>query len=354
VGHGVELVGPSGVWSAQVQLRNAAVLGAGSWGTTVADLLARRLPTVLWARSEEVADEVRRSRTNRAYLGDHRLSRSLEATASLEEALEGRSLVVLAVPSHGLREVLKAGAVAVGEGAVVVSLTKGLEETTLARMTEIVAECWPGRSVGVLTGPNLAGEILAGQPAASVVASVDAALARELQRLFGSRSLRVYTNHDVVGCEVAGAAKNVMAIACGMAVGLGLGDNTRGALVTRALAEMARLGVALGGEPLTFSGLAGLGDLVATCTSRRSRNFAVGVALGEGRRLAEVLAGARTVAEGVRTCRPLVELARRHGVEVPVAEQVVAVCHGGRSPRDSLPLLMHRAAKSEFEGVLSR
>jgi len=215
----------------------------------------------------------------------------------------------------------------------------------------VVAQCWPSSQVGVLTGPNLAAEVLAGQPTASVVAIADEERARELQLLFTTDSLRVYTNPDVIGCEIAGVAKNVMAIAIGMASGLGLGDNTRAALITRSLAEIARLGVALGGDRLTFAGLAGLGDLVATCISEKSRNHQVGLALGRGSDLATATGGTRMVAEGVKSCRPLVALARSLGVEVPVAEQVVAVCYEGRSARDTIPHLMGRAAKSEFEGA---
>ncbi len=331
-----------------------AVLGAGSWGTTVASLLAPRVATTLWARSEAVAREIRDDRTNAAYLGGDRLPEALAATSRLDEALEGASLVVVAVPSHGVRGVLEAGAGAVARDAVVLSLTKGLEEASLRRTSEIVAACWPGRDVGVLTGPNLAEEVRHGQPTASVVAMADESIGRELQELFATESLRVYTNPDVVGCEIAGVVKNVMAIACGMAVGLGFGDNTRAALITRALAEIARLGVSLGGEPLTFSGLAGLGDLVATCTSEKSRNFRVGLGLGRGRSLEEALGGTRMVAEGVRSSRAVVALATQVHVEVPVAEQVVAVCHGGRPPAETIPLLMARAAKSELEGFEPR
>jgi glycerol-3-phosphate dehydrogenase (NAD(P)+) len=217
-------------------------------------------------------------------------------------------------------------------------------------MSEIITQLWPGHPVGVLTGPNLAPEVLAGQPTASVIAFSDEDIARELQELFATDSLRVYTNHDVLGCEVAGVMKNVMAIASGMAVGLGFGDNTRAALITRALAELSRLGTALGGEQLTFAGLAGVGDLVATCTSTKSRNYLVGVALGQGRSLVDALGQTPMVAEGVRSSGPVVELAARCGVEVPVAEQVHAVCYLGRAPKETIPSLMRRAAKSEFDG----
>jgi len=228
-----------------------------------------------------------------------------------------------------------------------VSLSKGLEELTNLRMSEVICEVWPDHPVAVLTGPNLAEEVFDGQPTASVVATHDEALGRELQDLFTSDRLRIYTNPDVVGCEISGVVKNVMAIACGMAVGLGYGDNTRAALITRSLAELIRLGEAIGGESRTFAGLAGIGDLVATCTSRKSRNLSVGVALGQGRPLAEAIGG-RSVAEGVRSSRPVVDLASRLGVEVPVAGQVVAVCFEGQSPSDGVAALMGRAPRAEF------
>lgn len=322
------------------------VLGAGSWGTTVAARLAERVPTTLWARSEAVANEIASAGTNRSYLAGHRLPPALRATSSLSMALEGAGLVVVAVPAAGLRDALSR-APAPPPGTPVLSLVKGMETPTLRRPSEIVGECWPERPVAVLTGPNLAAEILAGQPAASVVASSDAALALDLQTLLAEPSWRVYTNDDVVGCEVAGVVKNVMAIAVGMAAGLGLGDNARAALVTRALAELIRLGVRLGGAATTFAGLAGVGDLVATCTSERSRNYSLGVALGRGERLADVLGSRRTVAEGVTSCRPVVELAHSLGVDVPVAEQVVAVCHRGMSPAEAIPRLMSRPPRAE-------
>lgn len=330
-----------------------AVLGAGSWGTTIASLLSTRAQTVLWARSDAIAKEVRDDHTNTTYLGAHHLPEELAATSSLGEALDGASLVVLAVPSHGVRTVLDSSATFIGSGVPVLSLTKGLEEHTLLRMTQVVGECWPGRPLGVLTGPNLASEVLSGMPTASVIAMSDEEIGRDLQGLFASETLRVYTNPDVIGCELAGAVKNVMAIASGMAIGLGLGDNTRAALITRSLAEITRLGVACGGEPLTFAGLAGVGDLVATCTSPMSRNFALGVALGRGQSLVETLGGTRMIAEGVKTCRPIVDLATSVKVEVPVSEQVVAVCFQGRSPAQTIPWLMGRAAKSEMHGLVS-
>ena len=334
-------------------MTRVAVIGAGSWGTTVASLLAERVPTVLWSRSESIANEVREHHTNRTYLEGHLLSSRLAVTSSLREALEETTLIITAVPSHGLRSVLAAVGSECAPGVPVLSLSKGLEESTNKRMSEVIDECWPGRSIAVLTGPNLAPEILAGLPTASVVGCGDESFGAELQGLLTSETLRIYTNHDVVGCEISGVVKNVMAIASGMSVGLGLGDNARAALITRALAELSRLGVALGGEQQTFAGLAGLGDLVATCVSETSRNFRVGLALGRGRRLDEALGATPMVAEGVRSSGPLVALARRLDVEVPIAEQVYAVCYEGRAPKDTIPRLMLRRAKSEFEGMLA-
>ena len=325
-----------------------AVLGAGSWGTTFAALLAKTHPVVLWSRSELIAKELANQHTNSTYLGDHLLPESIEATSSLAEALEGSKVVVMAVPSHGMRTVLTSGPRPV-DGAIVISLTKGLEETSNLRMSEVIRQCWTPEHVGVLTGPNLAREVLAGQPTASVIAMDDEEIAKQLQALFGSPTLRIYTNPDVVGCEIAGVTKNVMAIAIGVATGLGLGDNTRATLITRSLAEISRLGHALGGHRQTFAGLAGLGDLVATSLGPQSRNFAFGYALGEGRSVDEILHETRMVAEGVRSCRPVVGLAESLGVEVPVAREVVAVCHEGSTPQDSMRRLMSRANKSEFD-----
>jgi glycerol-3-phosphate dehydrogenase (NAD(P)+) len=329
-------------------MMKVAVLGAGSWGTTVASILAGKVTTQLWARTAEVANEINAVHTNLAYLGERALAGGLSATTDMSEAVAGASLVVVAIPSHVLRATLLGGGVSPADGIPVLSLSKGLEEHTDARMSEVIRAVWPSRPVGTLTGPNLAEEVLDGQPTASVIAIEDDALARELQELFSTDRLRVYTNPDVVGCEIAGVVKNVMAIACGMTVGLGFGDNTRAALITRALAELIRLGEALGGEQRTFAGLAGVGDLVATCTSRKSRNLRVGIALGEGRALADAMEG-RSVAEGVRSSRPVVDLAARLGVEVPVAEQVVAVCYEGNTPAASVATLMARAPRAEFD-----
>jgi glycerol-3-phosphate dehydrogenase (NAD(P)+) len=320
----------------------------------MAAITARRAPTVLWARSPELAADMVRSGVNRRYLPDLGLPRRLDVTSSLPEALTDVGVVVMAVPSHGFRRVLTDGAGSVAPGTPVVSLSKGLEEGTLKRMTEVVADLLPGHATGVLTGPNLAREVAAGRPAATVIAMTDGQLATELQGLFSSASLRVYTNPDVIGCEVAGALKNVMALAAGMSDGMGLGDNAKAALMTRGLAELARLGRALGGHTLTFGGLAGMGDLVATCMSRQSRNRHVGEELGRGRHIDDIVAEMRMVAEGIKTSRAAVELGARLGLELPIAEQVAAVVNGIRAAAEILPALMTREATSEWHDLASR
>lgn len=331
-----------------------AVVGAGSWGTAVAGIAAGNTDTVLWARRPELAEAMRERHENTDYLPGQTLPDSLEFTADLEEACAPADVVMLGVPSHGMRTVLRDAAPFIAPGAPVVSLAKGVEQGTLRRMTEVVDEVLTGHDpsmVGVLTGPNLAREIAAGQPAASVVALRDVDAAAGVQRLFMTATFRVYTNPDVVGCELAGALKNVMAIAAGIAAGLGYGDNTKAALLTRGLAELTRLGVALGGEPLTFSGLAGMGDLVATCTSTQSRNRTVGVELGKGRGIDDIVAEMNMVAEGVKSTAAVLELARRADVEMPIAELVGAVLYEGKRADELVPALMMREAKPELHGI---
>ena len=328
-----------------------AVVGAGSWGTAVAALATRHASCVLWARRAELARAIEAQHRNPEYLPDHPLPGALGCSSELAEVLAGADVIVMAVPSHGFRAILEQAAPHTRPGVPVVSLTKGLEQATLHRMSEVVAEVLPGHPAGVLTGPNLAREVMAGHPAASVIAMAEEDWARQLQKLFSTEAFRVYTNPDVVGCELAGALKNVMAIASGMADGLGFGDNTRAALITRGLAELSRLGIALGGDPLTFSGLAGMGDLVATCTSRQSRNRHVGEQLGRGRSLAEVTAEMNMVAEGVKTSPAVVELAARHEVETPIAQQVVEVLYHGKPAVEVIPALMRREVKPELHGI---
>ena len=332
-------------------LDKVAVIGAGSWGTTVAGIAAASAPTVLWARRPALAERIDQLHDNADYLPGIALPTSLRATASLEEAVTGSALVVMAVPSHGFRSVLRDLSPYLRAGTPVLSLAKGLEQGTHLRMTEVIAQELPGHPAGVLTGPNLAREIVVGQPAATVVAMADQDVAAAVQDLLRTRTFRVYTNPDVVGCEIAGATKNVLAIAAGILQGLGYGDSSLAALITRGLAELGRLGVAMGGERITIAGLAGVGDLVATCTSTLSRNRMVGEQLGRGRSLEDILAEMRMVAEGVKTARPLLDLAAAHGVEMPIGEQVAAVLDGVTSPAEAIPALMMRAAKPEFLGL---
>lgn len=317
----------------------------------MAALAAGNTPTVLWARRAETARAINESHANDDYLDGYTLPDALRATSSVEEACHDADVVVMAVPSHGFRSVLRDAAPFVRPWVPVVSLSKGLEESTLKRMSEVVNDELPGHPVAVLTGPNLAHEILAGQPAASVIGIGDEVIGLELQRIFATMRLRVYTNPDMVGCEVAGVVKNVIAIASGMAEGMGFGDNTRATLITRGLAEMSRLGVALGASPMTFAGLAGMGDLIATCSSRKSRNNSVGIELGRGRPIEEILGEMKMVAEGVKSSPSVVELAARHGVEMPICEQVTAVCHHGKTAAEGLRALMGRGSKSELAGL---
>lgn len=327
-----------------------AVIGAGSWGTAVACLAAQRHGTVLWARRPEVAESINEKRRNEQYLPGAEIPYNLSVTSDLAAAADGAEAIIMGVPSHGYRAVLAAAAASVPTGAAILSLTKGIEQDTLKRMTEVTREELPDHDpdiIGVLSGPNLAREVIAGQPAATVIAMADTARAEALQEVFMSPSFRVYTNNDVIGCEIAGALKNVMAIAAGMARGLGFGDNTMATLVTRALAELTRLGVAMGGEPLTFAGLAGMGDLIATCVSSQSRNNRVGTELGKGRTLDEIISEMNMVAEGVKTTRAVLDLARDHGIEMPIAQQVGRVLYEGVRPRDAVLALMTRQAKPE-------
>jgi glycerol-3-phosphate dehydrogenase (NAD(P)+) len=328
-----------------------AVIGAGSWGTTVASLTAKNTPTTLWARRPDLADEIRDKHTNSAYLAGFDLTEALHATASLEEAVAPADLLVMGVPSHGMRDTVRELAPFLRPWVPAISLSKGLEQGTRLRMSEVIGEELPGHPVGVLTGPNLAKEILSGNAAASVIAMADETIATALQHCFSTDLFRCYTNADVIGCEVAGALKNVMAIAVGMADGLGTGDNTRAAVITRGLSELTRLGMAMGGEALTFSGLAGMGDLIATCISRQSRNRHVGEQLGLGRTIEEIIADMNMVAEGVKTSKVVMELAETYDLTMPIAEEVHAVVHQGRSAADAYEGLLRRETRSEMHGI---
>jgi glycerol-3-phosphate dehydrogenase (NAD(P)+) len=303
----------------------------------------------LWARRTEIAKSVRETRENTDYLPGIRLPERLRATNDPAEALAGADLVVLAVPSQTLRANLVEWVGDIGPDATLVSLMKGVELGTMLRMSEVIVEVTGVDSsrVAVVSGPNLAREIAEEQPAATVVACTDPARAELLQRASTTRYLRPYTNVDVIGCELGGAVKNVIALACGMTGGMGYGDNTKSSLITRGLAETTRLGIALGADPVTFSGLAGLGDLVATCTSPLSRNRTFGERLGRGESIDEVVAATRQVAEGVKSCRSILDLAHAHGVDMPLTEQVVRVCHEGAPPAEALLQLMKRETKPE-------
>ena len=314
----------------------------------MAALASVNTPTMLWARRNDLVDQINTEHVNPDYLPAFTLPEALVATSDMEQAVSGADVVVMAVPSHGFRGIAGAVAQYLRPWVPIVSLSKGIERESLMRMTEVAADEMPGRPVGVMTGPNLAKEIMAGQPAASVVAIPDSTIALELQRILTRPSLRVYTNPDVIGCEVAGVVKNVIAIASGMAEGMEFGDNTRATLITRGLAEMSRLGVEMGGDPMTFAGLAGMGDLIATCSSKQSRNNSVGLALGRGQTIDEILASMNMVAEGVKSSPSVLDLAARYGVEMPITEQVVAVCHGGRAAGEALALLMSRSSKGEL------
>jgi glycerol-3-phosphate dehydrogenase (NAD(P)+) len=334
------------------EIGRAAVLGAGSWGTAFAKVLGESgCRVVIWARREEVAHTIRTQRRNPYYLPQALLPDTVTATSDASAALTGADLVVMAVPSQTLRGNLSAWLAtgAMEPDATLVSLMKGIELGTGLRMSEVIAETTgadPGRVV-VVTGPNLAAEIAQAQPAATVVACVDAERAAVVQRAVTTAYLRPYTNDDVIGCELGGAVKNVIALACGMAAGMGLGDNTRATLITRGLAETARLGVRLGADPLTFAGLAGLGDLVGTCTSPLSRNRTFGEHLGRGLTLAQAQAATKQTAEGVKSCLSIRDLARDRGVEMPITEQVERVCHEGASPTVAMKSLMSREIKPE-------
>ena len=325
------------------------VLGAGSWGTTVASLAAGHAHTVLWARSDETAREIRDGHRNSRYLGDLDVHPDLWATSSLADAVAGADVLVVGVPSHGLRAALQDVAPLVRPWIPILSLTKGLEQGTRMRPTEVIEEVLPGHPAGVLSGPNLAREVLSGYAAAAVVAMPDAHVAASLQSLFASSRFRVYTSTDVLGCELGGVLKNVIAIAAGMAEGLGVGDNTRAMVITRGLAEITRLGVAMGGDPATFAGLTGLGDLMATCMSPLSRNRRVGEELARGRSIEEIQAGMNMVAEGVRTARTMTELGRAHDVAVPIADEIDAVVNHGRSAEEAFRGLRRVQAGTELQ-----
>jgi glycerol-3-phosphate dehydrogenase (NAD(P)+) len=331
-------------------MTHVAVMGAGSWGTAYAKVLCDAGSSVrLWARRPELAEAINRTAHNPHYLSDVTLPAAVRATADPAAALDGADTVVLALPAQLMRENLAAWVGLVADDAVYVSLAKGVELPTLRRMSEVVHDVTgvgEGR-IAVVTGPNLAREIAQGQPSATVVACTDEQVAERLQRASASSYFRPYTNTDVVGCELGGAVKNVIAMACGMAGGMGFGDNTKASIMTRGLAETARLGLAYGADPLTFAGLAGMGDLVATCCSPLSRNRSFGEKLGRGMSLEEVLAGQQQIAEGVKSSEAVLGLARARSVEMPIVEHVVLAVHEGMPPREVVRSLMSREPKAE-------
>jgi len=324
-----------------------ALVGGGSWGTALAVHLARAGAAVrLWAREPEVVAGVRAARRNPWYLADIELPAGVEVTGDLAAAARGASLVVMVVPSEFFRVTL-AGLGPVPDEVPIVSATKGFEPERHLRMSEVIAERFPGARVAALSGPTFAREVALGLPTAAVVAARDDTLAAALQRRLGTRELRLYANRDVIGVEAGGALKNVTAIATGIADGLGLGENARAALITRGLAEMTRLAVALGAAPATLAGLAGLGDLVLTCTGHLSRNRALGIELARGRSAAAVERETRMIAEGARTVRSALALARRHAVTLPICQEVAAVLFDGKPPADALAALLERPPRRE-------
>ncbi|HEY1264709.1 MAG TPA: NAD(P)H-dependent glycerol-3-phosphate dehydrogenase [Terriglobales bacterium] len=335
-----------------------AVIGGGAWGTGLSIALARqgRHQVRLWALEDEVCESIRKCRTNQRFLPGYKIPESVQVTNSYDEALASAGMVVSVVPSHHCRSMWEQLCGYLKPETLLVSATKGLENDTLLRMSQVISQAVKSAQgfeprIGALSGPSFAAEVARGDPTAVTIASHDPALAETVQREFGDPGFRLYTNDDVIGVELCGALKNVIAIAAGVCSGLGLGHNSVAALITRGLAEIGRLVVACGGRPETVAGLAGLGDLVLTCTGGLSRNRSVGAELGRGRKLPEIIEGMHgSVAEGVFTTRAAIGLCRRHGVEMPITGQMYAILHQGKAPRDAIHELMTRSAKSESQG----
>jgi glycerol-3-phosphate dehydrogenase (NAD(P)+) len=327
------------------------VLGGGSWGTTVANISARRCSTVQWVRSAATAEDITKNHRNSRYLGsDITLTDKLRATTDFAAAVHGADVVVVGVPSHGFRGVLSDLAEVIRPWVPVVSLVKGLEQGTRMRMTQIVEEVLPGHPAGILAGPNIAHEVADGHAAAAVLAMPDPHLAARLAELFRTQRFRTYTTDDVVGVEMAGALKNIYAIAVGMGNSLGIGDNTRAMVIARAVREMSKLGEAVGGNRDTFAGLAGMGDLIVTCISKRSRNRQVGEQLGEGRPIDEIVSGMSQVAEGVKAAGVIMEIADEYGVNMPIAREVDAVINDGASAEQAYRGLVADRPGHEVDG----
>jgi glycerol-3-phosphate dehydrogenase (NAD(P)+) len=330
-------------------MTTVAVLGGGSWGTTLADLLARKGETVrLWAYEPDVVAAINREHRNPVFLPQADLAPELRAFGDPVEAVRGAEVILSVVPSHAVRSVVSRLPGAVEANTLVVSATKGIEPDSLKLMSQVLSESLRQPRIAVLSGPSFAEEVCANQPTAVVAAANDPATAEDVQRIFATPRFRVYSNRDVVGVELGGALKNVIAIAAGILEGLGLGNNPRAALITRGLAEMTRLGTAMGADPLTFAGLAGMGDLILTTCGALSRNRALGMALAEGQSLAQYNASHRSVAEGANTAMAAMKLAGRHGVELPITEQVWAVLYENKPPRQAVADLMERTLKPEL------
>jgi glycerol-3-phosphate dehydrogenase (NAD(P)+) len=328
------------------------VLGGGSWGTTIASICARRGPTLQWVRSEETAKDINENHRNSRYLGnDVELSDTLRATTDFAEAADCADVLVMGVPSHGFRGVLTELASQLRPWVPVVSLVKGLEQGSNMRMSQIVDEVLPGHPAGILAGPNIAREVAEGYAAAAVLAMPDQHLAANLAELFRTRRFRTYTTDDVVGVEMAGALKNVYAIAVGMGYSLGIGENTRAMVMSRAVREMSKMGEAAGGQRDTFAGLAGMGDLIVTCTSQRSRNRHVGEQLGAGKPIDEIIASMNQVAEGVKAASVIMEFAERYDVAMPIAREVDGVINHGATPEGAYRGLAAEKPGHEVHGV---
>ncbi|TFV61458.1 NAD(P)H-dependent glycerol-3-phosphate dehydrogenase [Mycobacterium sp. PS03-16] len=330
---------------------NVVVLGGGSWGTTVASICSRRAPTIQWVRSEDTAKDINANHRNSRYLGeDCSLSETLRATTDFAEAANCADVVVMGVPSHGFRGVLEQLAGELRPWVPVVSLVKGLEQGTNMRMSQIVDEVLPGHPAGILAGPNIAREVADGYAAAAVLAMPDPHLAARLAELFRTKRFRTYTTDDVIGVEMAGALKNVYAIAVGMGYSLGIGENTRAMVIARAVREMSKLGEAMGGQRDTFAGLAGMGDLIVTCTSQRSRNRHVGEQLGAGKPIDEIIAAMNQVAEGVKASSVIMEFAEEHGLNMPIAREVDGVINHGSTVEQAYHGLVAEKPGHEVHG----
>ncbi|MFK5925168.1 MAG: NAD(P)H-dependent glycerol-3-phosphate dehydrogenase [Desulfuromusa sp.] len=328
-----------------------AVIGAGSWGTTLANLLAQKgYPVTLWCYEEDLAERIQTSKINDLYLPDVPLSERLQVTNSLKAAVSGKQLLLFVTPSQATRHVLHQALPDLSPQTLIVSASKGIENDSLMLLSQVFEELLPEQmhsQLGFLSGPSFAKEVSSGMPTAVVVAAQDAVVAKEIQKIFSTEAFRVYTHADIIGVELGGAMKNVIALAAGVADGLGFGHNTRAALITRGLAEMTRLGMKLGGAAETFAGLAGMGDLVLTCTGDLSRNRSVGIELGKGRKIDEILGGMQMIAEGVKTTLSAYQLAKKLGVDVPITEQMYLILYQDKDPRQAVTDLMLRDLKSE-------